>query len=376
MMCGLNGKSINVIKDIIISLFVFVEIGTFLLNSSFMLRNILLLGIGVVGLICCLINNGIRNMPFVVFFLIYTIFGAISIAVNQNADIYELAYPLSYMSVGLLLLNFKSSFRLIQMIYYIVSVIFIACIVYAGGVDNLVMQSSRNNISVYELQLWTLYVISAYQNKQDIHIWSVLIGWLVCLFSIGRSGIITFSIILFCLICIKVKECKEMRYKNALGLVVVILGGALVCCFTDDIIMKMIDNFELRGLESVRTKIWEEYLIKVQESYTYVLFGAPQRYTFYLDMYANNLHNSFLQLHAKYGLAMVMIIFMMLEITIMEIYFRKEVYLLIPLIGIIFRMNFDYTNFNGVLDVVFVYYLLYPYYKTGMKCLSLKGNST
>ena len=121
--------------------------------------------------------------------------------------------------------------------------------------------------------------------------------------------------------------------------------------------------FRIKSDNSNRLLIWKEYIDKAKSSIAYVLFGAPQRGSFWMDLYADNLHNSFFQLHAKYGIIMLIYVVFILAKRSLQYYRRKEMYLLIPMIGMIIRMNTDYTNFNAMLDMLFIYLILEPRYE-------------
>ncbi len=358
------------IESILYVMFIAVEIGTFILRSSFLLRNI---GLTIIGALCifyCLVKNGTRiNRPFINFIAFYTLCGIMSMIVNQNADLQELLWPSAYMGVGLLLLNFKMPFQTAKWTYITVSIVFVVVIFIAGGADNLRMLSSRNTISVYELQLWAVYMISAYQNKEDAKYWSILLGLFVSVISIGRGGIITFAIMLLLFIFFRFKKGESKRTglgRFVLYLVLLIVLGIIVYRTYGFYINQMISNFKLRGVSSKRLLIWKEYIEATKSSILYCLFGAPQRGSFWMDAYADNLHNSFFELHAKYGLFMFAYIIIILSKRAISFFRRKEIYLFIPLIGMIIRMNADYTNFNSMLDMILIYLLLKPRYEKQM----------
>lgn len=364
---GQRIKNENLVSLLLV-LFTMVEIGTVIFPTSYLFRNILIMLLGTFSIIYCISKKGLeRNRSFINFVFLYTICGIVGFLINHNADAQELLWPAAYMGIGLLLLNFKMPFFTVKWIYIIVSLVFIIKIVLAGGADNLIILASRNNISTYELQLWSLYMIAAYQNKKDANYWSILLGTFVSVISIGRGGILTFSIMLIMFMFYRYKKGDAISIGwlgiISYGIWLVIVAGVLYYIYSD-FIEQMIYNFQWRGMNSKRLLIWEEYYNNAQSSFIYLFFGAPQRGSFWMDSYADNLHNSFLQLHAKYGIFMLGFIVLVLLKRCVMFFYKKQIYLLIPLIGMLVRMNFDYTNFNAMLDVIIVYYLLYPSYNT------------
>ena len=333
------------IVSVLLFLFVLVEIGTFLFCTTYLFRNGCLVIIGSLSVAYSLMRNGLKtNRFFVRFVIVYSLCGLLSMLVNQNADVQELLWPLAYMGVGLLLLNFKIPFRFIRLLYFAVSMLFVIEIVVHGGVDNLELLSSRNSLSIYELQLWSIYMVSAHQNKKNVEYWTILLGLFVSVISIGRGGILTFVIMLGVFVLYKYE--KGIAKRATIGRIIVYLGVLTVgVCFVyykySDLINQMIYNLKWRGLETKRIQIWKDYIGVARSSAVYVVFGAPQRGTFWLDKYADNLHNSFLELHAKYGLFMFMYVFIKLWKLACQWFRNKQIYLLIPLIGMIIRMNLD-----------------------------------
>lgn len=333
-------------------LFIVFELVTFYIPSYTMYRNHLLVCIGVLMLVAL----SDKMYPFICFFTIYNLCGIISCSVNGNLYIIQLIYPIIYMVPAVLILCKLISFNTAKYVYRCVSIIFLFTIVSAGGVDELIMASSRNTFSIYELQLFSIYMITAYQNNKSIACYDVLIGFFVSILAVGRSGIITFGTMLIVYIGGSYYDNKRTNSPK------VIASLVIMSLLIKDYILMAIANFEVRKLNGDRIYIWYDYFSNVSQSLLYILTGAPLNGTYYLDMYSGNLHNSFLELHGHYGIVMVIFIIITLCKRCAHFIAKRNLYLLIPLIGLIIRMNFDHTNFNGPLDVVLIYYILYPYY--------------
>ena len=124
---------------------------------------------------------------------------------------------------------------------------------------------------------------------------------------------------------------------------------------------KHIANFSNRGIRSTRYQIWKDYAsITINNGVCNILLGAPFAYkTEILSKYSNNLHNSFLMLHAKYGVVMLFIVILLILYSLSNFYINHEFKLLTYCLAWIFRMLFDYTNFNAMLDILFVIYGFY-----------------
>ena len=93
-----------------------------------------------------------------------------------------------------------------------------------------------------------------------------------------------------------------------------------------------------------------------------IVFGAEISGTRLLNFYSSNLHNSILMLHAKYGIIGLSIVLISLIRAGVRMLKERNMYLFVPLVSIFFRMNFDYTNFNGILDTVIIAFFMYAWY--------------
>lgn len=329
-----------------------------------LLGNALYVVLGSVALIYSIYKNGIKKqIPIILFIFIYNFFGAIGVITNGNINFQELLWPFAFIGLATLLLNFDISYKISKYIYISLLICLAINIMISGGVNSLSIISSRNTISIMVLIYFAIYAIACYRNKNKINIYFLIAGFIVVIMAIGRSGILTFSILtVFFLIFDFRGKCHRVR--NPIKIFVLLVGVAITAYISlnlaENYFNDMIYNFNRRGLESIRIEIWTEYLNKVFTSAKYFIFGAPIEGAAILDIFPN-LHNSWLMLHSKYGIFIFSIIIAM--VTKSYIYFLKSRNLLYftLLTVIMFRMQFDHTNFNAQLDIVFFYLILYPY---------------
>ena len=132
--------------------------------------------------------------------------------------------------------------------------------------------------------------------------------------------------------------------------------------FEPELIENAISNILWRGLESKRTAIWSDYVSKSFSSFGNWFFGSHISGTQLLNLYSENLHNSFLMLHAKYGMVVFLMVIILIIKSIVAYVKDRNFYFLSAMFICLFRMSFDYTNFNGLLDTIFLVLLLYPSY--------------
>lgn len=315
--------------------------------------------IGVFSFIYTLIKNNIGiNFKIVSIFWIITILGLISFLINGNADLPEYLWPITYGGISLVLLNFDINSKPITIMYYIVCIYYLFAMITNQSPESITGNVSRNNISVTILTFFTLMCIVRY--KQNIKISSVLafVALPITFWGVGRSGIITFLIIStgFMLFSFKGRLIKKNNIIKFLVIIAMIL--ILLFFFLESFIVPAIENFNKWGFESVRTTIWKDYISNIISSPLYILCGYPLSKSSLLTLFNYNLHNSFLNLHSRYGL--IVFAYFLIKIIQQMLYsiINRKILFFFLLLAITFRINFDLAAFNGILDV-FIYYLIF-----------------
>lgn len=318
--------------------------------------------VGSIAIIYSINKNGIRKQLTVLWFIFfYTFFGALGILSNGNINIQELLWPFAFAGMALLFLNFTINYKLAKALYYIVSILLMVNIISSGGVDNLNLVTSRNTIGIMLLFYFSIYAISSYTNNQKITLYPIILGLVVTIMAVGRSGILTFSLLIVLFLLFKY-DGKEYKIRNPVKSVfVLIICGIILWIsyyFMEFYFAQTISNFQNRGLESIRILIWHDYINKTFTSVKHLFFGTPISGTLLLDRFNNNLHNSFFMLHAKYGIvALITVIVLILNAFIYFIKTNNVVYFIL-LLALLFRMQFDYTNFNAQSDII-LFYLMF-----------------
>lgn len=357
----------TIIPSLFLVIYMFVDFIRLFNVVPLIVGNIMYVLLGSLAIIYSTFNKGIaRQIPIFSFIFFYIFFGAIGLLFNGNMDPQELLWPFAFMGLAILLLNFDINYKLVKELFYL-SLIFIAIrIIVAGGISHIDIASSRNTIGIMVLIYFSLYAIASYVNKKKITIFPVLFGLLITIMAIGRSGILTFVLLTLLFIIFEFKGSKH-KIRNPLKWVFVILLGAVLFLvfynFLDNYFVETINNFKRRGLESVRIGIWSDYLEKTSTSLAYILLGTPINGTLLLDKFSSNLHNSFFMLHAKYGLIVFLVIMLLLIKSSWYFFKRKNFLYLAVLVAVVFRMQFDYTNFNAQLDIILFYLMFYPYFE-------------
>lgn len=317
--------------------------------------------IGTVSLFYTLYKKSFKNKNFYIFLCIYTLAFISSYMYNKNSDFIEILWPLGFMSFGYMLANFRMSYHLTFFIYYsYLSFIWLIILLF----NDVEMFSSLNGINVNMLLFLSLYYITRDYNNKKIVLIPILFSIITVMFLSfkylgGRSGTATFIFIFLLFVLSNKFDKKAFKFKYFLILIITVLFF-FIQLYGQKILL-IIQILTSRGLRSIRYQIWYDYLLQVNATFANILFGAKIKGTDLLLSYSDNLHNSLFMLHAKYGIIMLSIVLFMIAFTLARFIMKKNIVYFILFLSVIFRMLFDYSNFNALLDVLFVYFVFSPY---------------
>lgn len=360
---------LNKIKfaDILVMSFILLQIIRYFGIIPISMANVLYVILGLISMMYVINKKGIKSQSRVLIYIyILTFFGLIGSLANGNIDFQEMFWPIAFSGIALVLLNFKINYNFSRFIYFTTATILIFQIMLSGSASNLETVASRNTISVFILITFSIYAISSYSNNKKITVIPVIIGIIVTVMAVGRSGILSLALLLIFFIIFEFDGMHHrirLSYKTLIqiifALIIIIYSGGVMEKFMSDMLL----NFEQRGLESVRTIIWSDYISKTLNSLKYIVFGAPIEGTPVLNRFSSNLHNSFLMLHAKYGMVMVITLVIYVIKSLINFIKVKNYLFFSIFVVLLFRMQFDYTNFSAPMDVVFYYFIHQRYYK-------------
>ncbi len=361
----------QVVSELILTSFVIVLLGYHLRFFEAFFSNALFLIIGGTSSVLCLIYGKKKQMcRAVIFASIYSYAGLISYAYNGNADIQELLWPIGYMGIGLILVNFRVSTIFTSLCYFAYMGIMFSLMIFDRPEASFsFLRFSRNTISVLSLLFFSMHMIAAYRARKSVSIVYPIVMLIVNCLAMGRSGIFTAILCNFLFIAYVYKDDGSHLKKGhmvvtaGIILLVFLVGGL----FFPQVLAGAIHNFSVVGLRSQRIVMWNDYFMQVGKEFTNIIFGAKIQGSPILDEFHENLHNAFIMLHAKYGMMGIMLCGGLLIRTIRRLFLNHNIYLMTPLILILFRMQFDYTNFNGVLDFILIFYLIYIDDRTNMR---------
>jgi len=198
-------------------------------------------------------------------------------------------------------------------VFYGITSYFIALMLF--GVDSryVLSASSYNGISMMMLvSCISLYAISGLQNR-NVDLFPAILTFIVCVWAIGRSGILASCILLLGMFLQK-KIIFQSRTTFLSVIMLLIVGIVLfvnkqfLLSITDFMAGDAIENYLVRtGQEEPRFIFWKNYFDNL-DLYRLV-FGSNLHFDFRPDgkIYAYNYHSTWINLHAQTGFMSLLI---------------------------------------------------------------------
>lgn len=353
-----NKKTVvaNILLLIILMFYVVAQI----LIQSDLLRNGMIGLLGLIAYMYSWINckQSVKNQVFKLS-LIFSLFMFISIAFTGNATLLDIIWIWSYMGISFLIYNFNISYKIAAFSYYAVSAIYILEAMMRRDSTYIFVSSSRNAVSATIIFYMCLYYLLKHMQTNKIPFLPAVLSFIVCIWGQGRSGVIVslyfIAIIAFYLCFLYSKH----KVRNMLFMTVAIYAGYrfLINIFSSQY-QAVLTRFEERGLNSLRSDIYAEYISGTVESLSNFLFGTPYSSGHWLNIYQNP-HNSWLYLHSNFGIAGFIIINILLLYFVYQRMKYKEIFVLMIFSTLFLRSMFDLVAFPGMFDAIYWLFILY-----------------
>lgn len=269
--------------------------------------------------------------------------------------------------VAIFLLKKKELNKIIWTIMPI-TIMVIVMVNWSNSVNHYILfkDISRNYISIFGLYSLSIYNIMLEKKLKHCNIMIIFAYFMICLNAIGRGGIIASGIILVLFIYRKIFVNTKKNYKTIIKIVLFfIVAFILLIMISNNIGYIKITYFgRFFGVENsaekstqIRISIVKDYIESCNNSIISFIFGGNAGdYTIVSD----NLHNSYLQLHSKFGIIAVAFV---IYFSIKSCIFMKKNNLLDSLyifIGILVRAFFDWMFPSSPIDIILLYYMLLP----------------
>lgn len=300
-----------------------------------------------------------------VLFFLFTILNCIFVG---NASIEDIIFTIMYAGIYQLLIDDELNDTYILAAIYIDCIIIVFTMMRAGLGEPILGDLSNNFISVLLLLPTIVYYIRTEYYKNSITLMPSISVTIICIMAMGRGGIITAVLLTFCILWYILFLDKNWRFSYNQTLFRIIFGFTgiiligVVLSYSEKIkTIGVFERFIKYGMYGRgRAGIWEEYITTASESLKNILLGVEYSELPLMVRYKNNLHNSFLNLHADYGIVVLLyVIFVIIFNCEKCIKNKKWIYL--SAMAVFFARAFTDKIFGGGSSAtpILIFVLLY-----------------
>jgi len=371
-----NNKSITWLS-ILIAIYYLLDL--YLRTTSNNLLFFIWLTIGYVGFSFIIFRKNIKvKYIFLLFFILLSML--FSSIFTHNIELLGIFFNIQYLGISFILYEFKLDVKpIIFLIYFYI--IFFLYQIFIGVDPNNLFLSSRNEISTVLLNVIVIYYITKYKNNDTINTLPLLFAFIISIWSVSRSAIVSMVMLVIGLVIYKLFNDKIfLKNKYNKKKIIIIFLKIIVLLFFIFIIVYIPTNFNvdhmlignLRNnyqklinrikyesfISSSRIRIIYSYMNEVSKSFKNLFFGVNMSDTKVFSSYSNNLHNSFLTAHTYYGLLGFLGLLLMIGNTFKNYYKQKKWLYIILLTTVLFRASIDIIAFPGYLDSVIYFFIL------------------
>lgn len=227
--------------------------------------------------------------------IIFSIFGLLAITCVGNVFWYNLFFILAHVGIALALSISKNTLRsTYQKIFWILICIYIIYYALNHTFDTFYNLASENMVSIYLMLFYYLYCRENENANKKMPLIATIFILVLTFLSGSRTGLAcSFILFIGILIINLVKRNGEKIFVLFWLVLILVVAGTLI--FFGISFLKEVLN------DTPRLYIWNMYFSELTNWKNFVL-GVPFSSKMVFGDYINNLHNTFMNIHAKYGL--------------------------------------------------------------------------
>lgn len=339
---------------------------------------------GIFGLFCFAIATFVvgKNVKgeAILIGLMATFLMFFSYVYNENIRPNNFAWIWSYLGVAMLLYEYGGSRKLSLYIFYGFSLYFLYLSVF-GGIDSrdALGQNSANYVSVLLIFCICIYYVALRQFPiKDFSYIPLLVLLFLSAWAGNRSGIVCMGIVIPIVVLLnrKISAKSHHQFRFVFLLVISTIGILVLSNYIADYTTSLTSKRESVGMASQRSLIWSEYINGAFENFGNFIFGVPTKNPkyLYLSHFVGNPHNTFLMLHAKYGIIGFLLVIVYIIKAIRKSIRMKDYLVLVITIAIVTRSFFDWCAFPGLYDVFYYYIIFYVLDNNGVNLIRNESN--
>lgn len=280
---------------------------------------------------------------------------------TNNRTIIQLLYMIFFSGVGFSLYYSRRSFNYLALFrlsfaLYIIGTVF----GYLGR--GAILGKGSISIDIFFLMIYILLAMNKSDKYESISPVYSFMGLLVCLLCAKRMGIVVWAIVLLVTIGLDCSNGK-IRLRKTFFIYAVLVIVSLCIMYQYGLGLELLlDRISTEGVSvdvvnKERDVIWEEYLNSTNNIIR-IFWGTPFDNLFFANIYSGNLHNSFLECHAIYGLGGMVVFSIICFFISRGLLRKKEYYLFFLFVILLLRSLTDYLFFGNYCDALIVCYFI------------------
>ena len=298
--------------------------------------------------------------------ILMSVFMLLEILFIGNAKAVNILWIWAYIGPAILLFEFGFPRKYSFLLFYLISTYFTFW-AFTGriSVQEILTHGSINYISILSIFCMCLYYLSHRCEKAvTLPYIPVLLVMFLSIWTGSRASIICCGIVFLLLLRINYQLSNSSSSKSWFFVfAAIIIVGAIwfgeryIGMFDESLQYKM----DKQGMDSARSILWGEYISGMFSNIGEFLFGVDGLSSKYphLQYYNGNPHNSFLVLHAKYGIIGFIFIISRLYNSIVKSWKNRDSIMILLIVIAVVRCFFDWNAFPGLYDVLFWFIILY-----------------
>ena len=211
---------------------------------------------------------------------------------------------------------------------------------------------SRNFISVLMILSVAFYYIACTKNEKSPEVLIPIFVLAICLWAIGRSGIISAALLLVGTTVLSNKKTTILAVYSLIAISVIAVAGERLLAYVE-IFQVGIERFERLSASGPdpRELIFDEYFAITSTHLKYIFFGTPLGLVIEISAVGGNPHNAYISLHASFGMLGLTYFMLLSAVSLAKLWRAKLRYLTLVFLILLLRSAFDSTAFHGPLDV-------------------------
>lgn len=356
----LNINAEHIVSEILIFLFLFYTAYVRLIdNTLFGLNvcNFTLLLAGLLNYVKALLKKDFSVVLLALFTGISWIICCL-LRTEWNYETISMINTIAYISVAYDFVVEEKSTLLYGFLYYFVALYTLYALVIKGVPIRGFLKdgTSYNYISIVVLFYLCLYTLVQIKNKKRITMTQAIIFLVIVIVSYGRGGIVTGLSYLMLTLFAKFKE----NDKKPTTYLVTLSAFAFVLVMWNKLYSYVMSHgffqkFQAMGLEGERSSMWSMYAKTCFKSAKYFYVGGNPG----IFSVEGNLHNSFLQLYASFGILYLLVLVYVYIQAFRQMYIEKEWQAFVVAITFSLRAATDKLMFRGYCEIIFYFLIFY-----------------